>query len=247
VAAFKDEIGTELARRLAGELTAAWPDFPRRRFLYRLAGALEPLELLARVDLVAHRLTEALPGSFPDAAGILWRALDSPTFTGWMTLPCGGFVAQRGMDHPAAALPLLSGLTPRWSSEAAIRPFLERHPGITYDHLRRWAEDPDEHVRRLVSEGTRPRLPWGAAPASADHRPVAEHPAARHAGSMTRRRTSVVRLRTTSTTSAWITPASPSISPAAGSSAAMVRCGSCVTVCAPLSSVATSMRSNCSA
>jgi 3-methyladenine DNA glycosylase AlkC len=77
-----------------------------------------------------------------------------------MTLPCGSYVARAGIDRPEVALPLLAELTPRWSSEGPIRPFLQRHPEITYEHLRRWVADPDEHVRRLVSEGTRPRLPW---------------------------------------------------------------------------------------
>jgi 3-methyladenine DNA glycosylase AlkC len=160
MAAFKDEVGPPLARALAAELAMAWPAFPRRRFMAGLAGAIEPLELLARVDVLADRLGGALPDQFPAAAEVMWRALDSPSFTGWMTLPCGMFVARRGIDHPEVALPLLAGLTPRWSSEGPIRPFIERHPKVTYDHLRRCAVDDDEHVRRLVSEGTRPRLPW---------------------------------------------------------------------------------------
>ena len=158
--AFKDEVGPALARALAAELARAWPAFPKARFMRGLAAALEPLELLARVDLLADRLAVTLPSSFDDAAAVLWRALDSPSFTGWMTLPCGVFVARAGTDDPEVALPLLAGLTPRWSSEAPIRPFIERHPERTYTHLRRWCEDEDEHVRRLVSEGTRPRLPW---------------------------------------------------------------------------------------
>ena len=72
------------------------------------------------------------------------------------------FVARAGLDHPDLALPLLAGLTPRWSSEWPLRPFLETHPEVTYGYLERWVTDPDEHVRRLVSEGTRPRLPWAS-------------------------------------------------------------------------------------
>jgi 3-methyladenine DNA glycosylase AlkC len=115
---------------------------------------------MPRVDLLTERLVEALPGDFDTAAKLLWSTLDSPSFTGWMTLPGGNYVARAGIEQPAVALPLLAGLTPRWSSEGPIRPFIERHPELTYDHLRRWVSDPDEHVRRLVSEGTRPRLPW---------------------------------------------------------------------------------------
>ena len=160
MAAFKDEIGPELVRALGLELSLAWPDFPRQRFERGIAAAVAPLELLARVDMVASRLGAALPTPFSAAADVLWRALESPSFTGWMTLPCGTFVAQAGLEEPDVALPLLAGLTPRWSSEGPIRPFIERHPEVTYGYLRRWCEDDDEHVRRLVSEGTRPRLPW---------------------------------------------------------------------------------------
>jgi len=160
MAALKDEVGPALARALAMELGRAWPLFPVSRFTRGLAGALAPLELLDRVNLLADRLAGALPAAFPDAALVLARTLQSPTFTGWMTLPCGAMVARRGLDHPDVALPLLAGLTPRWSSEGPIRPFLERHPELTYRYLAAWCRDGDEHVRRLVSEGTRPRLPW---------------------------------------------------------------------------------------
>ena len=160
MADFKDEISTALAGRLARELTAAWPAFPRRRFVRGLEEALAPLELMARVDLLTDRLVATLPDAFDTSAGVLCKALESETFTGWMTLPCGSYVARSGIDRPDLALPLLAGLTPRWSSEGPIRPFIERHPDVTYEHLRRWSRDPDEHVRRLVSEGTRPRLPW---------------------------------------------------------------------------------------
>jgi 3-methyladenine DNA glycosylase AlkC len=160
MAAIKDEISPQLAARLASELTAAWPAFPTEPFGRDLDDALAPLELMARVDLLTERLVDALPGDFDTAAKVLWGTLDSPSFTGWMTLPCGNYVARAGIDRPEVALPLLAGLTPRWSSEGPIRPFIERHPDLTYEHLRRWVSDPDEHVRRLVSEGTRPRLPW---------------------------------------------------------------------------------------
>lgn len=157
---FKDELGAAAGIRLARELTRSWPDFPVRRFTRGLAGTLEPLELLARGDELARRLERSMPERFADAAAVLYGALESPTFTGWIVLPCGNFVARAGIDEPDTALPLLAALTPRWSSEFAIRPFIQRHNELTYQHLHRWCADGDEHVRRLVSEGTRPRLPW---------------------------------------------------------------------------------------
>ncbi|MFE0107395.1 DNA alkylation repair protein [Streptomyces sp. NPDC059009] len=57
-------------------------------------------------------------------------------------------------------LPLRAALTPCYTAEFAIRPFIDAHDHLTMDHLRSWTTDPNKHVRRLVSEGTRPRLPW---------------------------------------------------------------------------------------
>jgi len=160
MAAIKDEISVALAGRLADELTTAWPTFPKRRFTRGLGDELAPLALMARVELLADRLVDTLPDDLDAAAKVLWGTLESPSFTGWMTLPCGTYVARAGIDRPEIALPLLAGLTPRWSSEGPIRPFIDLHPDLTYQHLRRWVSDADEHVRRLVTEGTRPRLPW---------------------------------------------------------------------------------------
>ncbi|MFC8847433.1 MULTISPECIES: DNA alkylation repair protein [unclassified Micromonospora] len=159
MADFKDEISPAMVTALAGELHRAWDGFPTTAFTADAAG-LAPLALLARVRHVAAALGRAMPGDFAAAATVLHRALDSASFTGWMTLPCGYYVAEYGLDAPDVALPALAALSPRFSSEGPIRYFIERHPRATFDQLRRWAADPDEHLRRLVSEGTRPRLPW---------------------------------------------------------------------------------------
>jgi 3-methyladenine DNA glycosylase AlkC len=160
VPALKEQASAALGRDLARELRAAWPAFPAERFRRGLAADLESLELMGRLRTLAKRLERCLPHDFEQASDVLRTALRSATFDGWMTVPCGLFAARAGIDQPDAALPLLAELTPRWSSEFALRPFLERHPAETYAHLRQWTEHPDEHVRRLVSEGTRPRLPW---------------------------------------------------------------------------------------
>ncbi len=73
----------------------------------------------------------------------------------------GEYVARHGMDHVPRALACLHALTQRFSAEFAIRPFIQRHPEATLRTLEMWVHDPSAHVRRLVSEGSRPRLPWG--------------------------------------------------------------------------------------
>lgn len=160
MADFKDEISPEVVAGLADEFKRAWTAFPREDFLAGVGNALAPLELMQRVRLVATRLALALPPEFAEAADVIRRVLESESFDGWITLPVGFYVADAGLEEPDTALPLLAGLTPRFSSEGPIRPFLVAHPEVTFRYLDRWVDHPDEHVRRLVSEGTRPRLPW---------------------------------------------------------------------------------------
>ena len=83
----KDEYSPDLVAALAGELHRAWPAFPVTRFKAEAATGLESLALLQRVHHIAAALAGALPANFTKAAAVIDRAVDSPTFTGWMTLP----------------------------------------------------------------------------------------------------------------------------------------------------------------
>lgn len=123
MADFKDEISPAAVRALADELVAAWPEFPAAGFVTDSCAGLEELELMARVRHVAGALGRHLPADFEDAAGVLDAALASPAFMSWITLPCGFFVAQCGIEQPHVALPLLARLSPRFSSEGPVRPF----------------------------------------------------------------------------------------------------------------------------
>ncbi|MGH8436765.1 MAG: DNA alkylation repair protein, partial [Pseudomonas sp.] len=78
----------------------------------------------------------------------------------FLYLPHVCYVMEYGVDHLETSLDLQYELTKRFSAEYSIRVFLDRYPQETLARLREWAHDPDVHVRRLVSEGTRPRLPW---------------------------------------------------------------------------------------
>ncbi len=79
---------------------------------------------------------------------------------GWDLWPVADWVALAGRGHPDAALELLARLTPWATGEFAIRPFIDDDPRCVHDRLEHWVGRDDEHVRRLVSEGTRPKLPW---------------------------------------------------------------------------------------
>ena len=163
---FKNMFRPETVRELAGWLTRGGP-FDSDGFIEVGLQGLETLELKARVQHLAVALVAFLPKDFPDAAAHIAASLPPPLSTddtltsGFLVWPLCRFAENQGLEDPETALPLLRELTRRFTAEFAIRPFLLRDPDGVIARLAVWATDPDMHVRRLVSEGTRPRLPWG--------------------------------------------------------------------------------------
>lgn len=161
-------LGAEAAGRIAASLGRTIPGFPEARFTKKAVDGLEALELKDRVRHLVGVLGEFLPDDFAETAGILVRLKDNwvfgdpddklRSFAAW---PVIDYVGEHGLSHPEQALDVLRELTSFFSAEFAIRPFIIGHPEITFRRLHGWTADPDEHVRRLVSEGSRPRLPWG--------------------------------------------------------------------------------------
>lgn len=172
---FKNQINAALLRTMGDHLARVWPAFPEAKFLKACLDGLDTLELKERVAHVRTALEATLPDDFPAAVAILERSLaPAPEsedlgglrtgpegLAGWPVWPMTDYVAVRGTAHPVRALAALREMTPRFSSEFAIRPFLDRDPEGTLRVVKTWVHDPSPHVRRLASEGTRPRLPWG--------------------------------------------------------------------------------------
>ncbi|HWH31353.1 MAG TPA: hypothetical protein VNU01_01635 [Egibacteraceae bacterium] len=158
---FKESVNEGSVRALARRLSAAGA-FPARRFTADATRGLESLELKARIAHVVGALERHLPGDFAEAARLVEDAVAGSDLGMWSAWPATDWVAAAGLDHPEIALPLLARLTGVASAEMAIRPFIDRHPARTLRQLRTWTSHPDEHVRRLVSEGSRPRLPWAS-------------------------------------------------------------------------------------
>jgi 3-methyladenine DNA glycosylase AlkC len=183
----KDQLfNLEKTRYLAGLFAGATPDFLADRFETDVMAGLLSLELKARITWIAEVLGQHLQGPLPEVAPILLTALPPPLdpaksdddFGDFIFAPLGEFVVARGLQHhPDLALDLLAELTQRFSMEWAIRPFLNQHQALTMARLQDWMRHPSYHVRRLVSEGTRPRLPWGQGVALAltDPLPLLDH------------------------------------------------------------------------
>ena len=160
----------EKVRYLAGLFHAADSDFDHRRFVRNVMKRLPELELKQRIVLIAETLEKHLNADFREAAGQITAALPpklDPTktdndFGDYIIAPLGEFVVRNGLTkkHLSLSLRTLKAITQRFSMEDAIRAFIRAFPEATMVQLQKWAHDKNYHVRRLVSEGTRPSLPW---------------------------------------------------------------------------------------
>jgi 3-methyladenine DNA glycosylase AlkC len=169
-----------LVQRLGASIAQVHPAFPLRPFVETACAGLDALELLDRARHIARALAHHLPPSYPEAADVLLRSLgpehESDELIGagmgpFFYLPHVLFVAERGLDHFEISMRAQYELTKRFSAESSIRPYIAHAPDRTFALLRAWAADSNAHVRRLVSEGTRLRLPWAPRVAWLDANP----------------------------------------------------------------------------
>ncbi|WP_252312830.1 DNA alkylation repair protein [Sinobaca sp. H24] len=120
----------------------------------------EQLEFKQRVTRIAEAMHHVLPDEYLEALEILDQA--APSFQGLEGLAFPEFAARFGQEHRERSLQALETYTRYSTSEFAIRSFLKNDLTGTLAQMAVWTKSPNEHVRRLASEGSRPRLPWGA-------------------------------------------------------------------------------------
>lgn len=169
---FKNLFSPILVRAMAAHLARHLPGFDPQAFAAPILAALEPLELKARAQMIADHLHVALPGDAARRADVLRGLLhpdrldhanqpaDERGLCGWAILPLTMVVGQHGIGDFDRSMGLLREMTMRFSSEFAIRHFLLADQARALSIMQGWLDDPNRHVRRLISEGARPRLPW---------------------------------------------------------------------------------------
>lgn len=172
----KNMLNQETVECLAQNIRFAYKDFQADEFCEQARSGLETLELMQRAKHIAKALREFLPGSYSEAVATLiasFTAEQTDTevshLSGFFYLPHSFFMSEYGWDTQynngadpfEPSMEALHALTTRFTSEFAIRPFLIHHQQRTLSRIAEWLDDPNPHVRRLCSEGTRPRLPWG--------------------------------------------------------------------------------------
>ncbi|MEM7333270.1 MAG: DNA alkylation repair protein [Chloroflexota bacterium] len=167
----KDQLfNQEKVEYLAGLFTAVYPQFQADEFIRQTVVAFPDLELKQRIDHISDTLHAYLPNQYPDALDIILKALPpelDPTktdddFGDFILSPLSQFVATYGCtaEFVTISLRALKAITKRFSAEGPIRNFINDFPDQTMAFLKKCAKDSNYHVRRLASEGTRPKLPW---------------------------------------------------------------------------------------
>lgn len=166
---------TARIRHIAEETRAVHGAFDEAHFIGLCSVGLDELSLMQRMRRVSEALHATLPADYRQALAIL-RRLAPRLNSGFVTIALPEYVALYGADDFDASMDALQFFTRFGSSEFAVRHFLRRDLDRTLAVMRTWSRDDNDHVRRLASEGCRPRLPWSfhIEPLMRDPSPVAE-------------------------------------------------------------------------
>lgn len=157
----KKYIDMVFIRKLSADLRQADAKFQADVFLKAVQkSGLDNLELKQRIRLISTLLYDVLPGKYPQKISLLKKVARDRSGLGGLIFP--DFVEVHGQQPEdfQVSIEALKFFTPFSTSEFAIRPFIEARPHETMKTLRSWSKDKNEHIRRLSSEGCRPRLPW---------------------------------------------------------------------------------------
>ncbi|MCB1189713.1 MAG: DNA alkylation repair protein [Leptospiraceae bacterium] len=160
----------EKVTKIAAEIKESYSDFNSKRFIKKTVDEFPKLELKERINWISENLKTFLPQDFTNATNILLKSLPPPNnpnlndndFGDFIYAPYSDFVSKNGCNEKYLEFSLnaLKEITKRFSAEDAIRYFINTFPDKTLETLENWTNDPHYHVRRLASEGTRPKLPW---------------------------------------------------------------------------------------
>lgn len=154
---------------LAEAIHKNYPDFKKDSFIKECIKNFDNLNFKPRSNRIRDSLYNYLPSDFPKACSILVESLgpavefvDGETdWDNFIIMPLSSFVGIYGREHFDISMNALREMTQRFTAEYDLKTFLEIDYHRTMKYLTRWTSDPSQHVRRLVSEGTRPRLPLG--------------------------------------------------------------------------------------
>jgi len=168
----KDELfNPTKVHQIASEIKAVYKAFEQEKFEKEVTDNFSELELKERIAHIRNMLAKYLPNDYVEVTTILLKSLPKeldPTlsddnFGEFIYAPYSDFVATFGCkeEYLEFSLQALQEMTKRFSVEYAIRDFINAFPKESFEMLRACSLSQNYHERRLASEGSRPKLPWG--------------------------------------------------------------------------------------
>ncbi|MEL1086554.1 DNA alkylation repair protein [Pseudomonas sp. OB66] len=157
--ALKEIFNAERLQHIADEMSAVYPAFKARTFLKHAQDGLAELSVMQRMARVSESLHAVLPLDYEDSLHVL-RELAPRLNSGFVSMCLPHYVASYGAHAFDTSMDALKYFTTFGSSEFAIRYFLRSDLERSLERMHEWTREENHHVRRLASEGSRPRLPW---------------------------------------------------------------------------------------
>ena len=152
---------------LSEKIKPHYPSLLSHGFVEQVQLQVPQLELKAKVKCIADALSEHVTVAYRTDINIFSKILgpENKEETGMFTeyywlMPIAKYVEKYGLDYFALSMSMIEEITKRNTGEYAIRPFLRIYPKKTMKQMRTWSMSNHKHVRRLATEGIRPRLPW---------------------------------------------------------------------------------------
>ncbi len=155
----KDEYNEAFVEDLAKSLSAKASSFDANSFKKSIINEhWEAKELKDRIRHISHQINHHFDADFNEQAKVICEI--APMFKGLLGMQFPDFIQVYGLKNLSVSLKALEELTLLFSSEFAIRPFIEKYPAQSMKQINKWSRSSNHHHRRLASEGIRPRLPW---------------------------------------------------------------------------------------
>jgi 3-methyladenine DNA glycosylase AlkC len=155
----KEMFNKNFYQKLGEEFHKADKNFNAKLFVAEVTKNLSELELNQRLRNTSVVLKNFLPADFKKSVETM-KKVATKMGNGYTQLVFPDFIGLYGAEHLQFSLDALKYFTQFGSSEFAIRVFLKNEFDKTIKEMHLWAKDKNHHVRRLASEGSRPRLPW---------------------------------------------------------------------------------------
>jgi len=165
----RDVYSLEVVKKIATDIKNVYASFDQKGFLDVVLPEIPTQTYSERKENITNGLIRYLPKDYKKSIDILLKVTpppyigdaDSDMVGRFYIATFTSYVSQKGLDSYDISVNALYEMTKSFTAEWDIRPFLLQYPDRTLTLMKKWAKDKNIHVRRLVSEGSRPNLPWG--------------------------------------------------------------------------------------